>query len=102
MNRRIHDLEEQLKAQPKSITEEMDTGQLRRIRDYLHERISKRFNQSELTSLIYRMGVDPGDIPGETHSDQSLQFVMYCERHGIMNELLEILREERPRHEWKI
>ena len=79
-----------------------DTGELRRRRYYLHEKISERFSPSELVGFMYSLGIDPGDVPGETHHEQCLQFVMYCERHGMMSELLAKLREERPRYEWKI
>lgn len=79
-----------------------DTGELRRRRHYLHEKINERFSQGELTSLMYSLGIDPGRVPGETHEENCLQFVMYCERHGIMAELLDKLRLERPRHDWKI
>ena len=79
-----------------------DTGELRRRRYYLHEKISERFSQAELISLMYSLGVDPGHVPGESHAEQCLQFVMYCERHGIMSEMIKNLRSKRPRHEWKI
>lgn len=79
-----------------------DTGELRRRRYYLHEKISDHFSPGELVSLMYSLGVDPGDVPGEAHNEVCLQFVMYCERHGIMQELLPKLKKERPRSEWKI
>lgn len=79
-----------------------DTGELRRRDYYLHEKISERFSPSELVGFMYSLGIDPGDVPGETHDEQCLQFVMYCERHGMMIELLAKLREKRPRYEWKI
>lgn len=79
-----------------------DTGELRRRRYYLHEQISDKFSQSELVSLMYSMGVDPGDVPGESHNDMCLQFVMYCERHEKMQYLLERLQRERPRSKWKL
>ena len=79
-----------------------DTGELRRRRYYLHEQISDKFSQSELISLMYSMGVDPGDVPGESHNDMCLQFVMYCERHEKMQYLLERLQRERPRSKWKL
>ncbi len=77
-----------------------DTGDLRRRRYYLHEKISDHYSPGELVSLMYSMGIDPGDIPGEAHNEVCLQFVMYCERHGYANELLSKLRAQRPRSDW--
>lgn len=77
-----------------------DTGELRRRRYYLHEKISDHYSPGELVSLMYSMGIDPGDIPGEAHNEVCLQFVMYCERHGYANELLTKLRAQRPRSDW--
>lgn len=79
-----------------------DTGELRRRRYYLHEKIAERFSPSELVGLMYSLGIDPGDIAGETHNDQCLQLVMYCERHGRMSDLLDKLRHVRPRQKWNI
>lgn len=77
-----------------------DTGELRRRRYYLHEKISDHYSPGELVSLMYSMGIDPGDIPGEAHNEVCLEFVMYCERHGYANELLTKLRAQRPRSDW--
>ncbi len=79
-----------------------DTGDLRRRRYYLHEKISDHYSPGELVSLMYSMGIDPGDIPGEAHNEVCLQFVMYCERHGYANELLSKLRAQRPRSDWMV
>lgn len=79
-----------------------DTDELRRRRYYLHEKISDHYNPGELVSLMYSMGIDPGDVPGEAHNEVCLQFVMYCERHGLTNELITKLRKQRPRSDWTI
>ena len=79
-----------------------DTGELRRQRFYLHERISERFSESELISLMYSIGINPGAVSGETHNDQCLSLVMYCERHGYMPELMNKVRQLRPRYDWII
>lgn len=79
-----------------------DTGELRRRRYYLHEKISDHFSPGELVSLMYSLGIDPGDVPGEAHNEMCLQFVMYCERHGLTNELITKLRKLRPRSDWTV
>ena len=79
-----------------------DTGELRRRRYYLHEKISDHFSPGELVSLMYSLGIDPGDVPGEAHNETCLQFVMYCERHGLTNELITKLRKLRPRSDWTV
>ena len=47
-----------------------DTGELRRRDYYLHEKISERFSPSELVGFMYSLGIDPGDVPGETHHEK--------------------------------
>lgn len=47
------------------------------------------FNLSELRELVYKMGFDPENIPGETKDTFARQLVLYFKRHSTLRALLD-------------
>ncbi len=66
----------------------------------LKELIVRYFNREELEDLCFRLGIDKDDLPSATKPELAKEVILYCERHGMLERLLELCREQRPHAEW--
>lgn len=57
---------------------------------------------SDLTVLIYDIGLKPDNFQGETHSERVRRFVVGIEQLGKEDELLARLAERRPHIKWSV
>lgn len=78
--------------------EQADTLLQNRIR--LRELMVRYFNKTELETLCFDLGIDKDDLPNATKPELAQEIILYCERHGTLERLLEICREQRPHAEW--
>lgn len=66
----------------------------------LGKKISDVYKIDELYALARKLSTDYENLPGETRDRKAQELVDYANRHGKVSELLDILREERPRVNW--
>jgi hypothetical protein len=65
-------------------------------REQLHERLVAGFDLPELDGLIFRLGLTPDDVAGDTISSKAQELVLYCERRNRLRDLLEAVDRLRP------
>lgn len=78
--------------------EQADTLLKNRIR--LRELIVRYFNKQELEMLCFDLGIDKDDLPDATKQEMAQELILYCERRGKLEQLLEQCRLQRPHAEW--
>jgi DNA-binding NarL/FixJ family response regulator len=64
------------------------------LTDFIHA----AFNPAELEYLCVRLTINYDDLPGDTHQLKSVELVLYCERHGRLQELGEMVKTLRPHY----
>jgi hypothetical protein len=94
------ELEEMQKARQASEKKLTDTGELRQSR-YLHYRVSRRFDNGELSDLMWWFGIDPDAIQGNSRNEKALNFVLHMMRRGKLPQLVEKLEQLRPNENWR-
>lgn len=62
--------------------------------------IQTHFNLDELDALVFELGVNGEEIGGHTITSRPFHLVEYCQRHGLVERLLETLRRKRPFVDW--
>lgn len=62
----------------------------------LREEITAHFNSEELRTLCFDMNIDYENLGGEGKAGKVRELIAYCERHGRIDELVEICRQLRP------
>ncbi len=99
LNSRVSQLQQEIKPE---FVAKTDTGKLRKTK-WLSERIAQFFNEEELHSLIYDLGYNPEKIINthDTRRQQSLEFVLFIERHSKTEKLLKRLMKKRPSIKWR-
>jgi len=68
--------------------------QLRRV-------LADRFNESELRTLCFDLGIESENLPGDTREALARELVAYCVRHGQIPKLVEVGRQLRPDISWE-
>lgn len=66
----------------------------------LHRTLSTRFNESELRTLCFYLGIDYDDLPGDGKTDKARELIAYLERHDRMPELVKIVQQLRAEIRW--
>lgn len=66
----------------------------------LKELMVRYFNKEELEDLCFDLGIDKDDLPNATKPELAKEIILYCERHGMLERLLDICRRQRPHAEW--
>lgn len=69
-------------------------------RSQLRQLLVQNFNVDEFRTLCFDLGIDYDDLPGETLGAKARELLLYCERHDLVNQLLEICRQERVNISW--
>ena len=74
----------------------MEREQLVRLREML----VTKFDEGELQTLCFDLGVDYASLPGKRKADKARELVAYFERRSQIPELLETGRAQRPDIPW--
>ncbi|MCB9008157.1 MAG: hypothetical protein H6656_12450 [Ardenticatenaceae bacterium] len=83
-----------------AVLEEESAEMLLQNRIRLRELMVRYFNKTELETLCFDLGIDKDDLPNATKPELAQEIILYCERHGKLDRLLDICREQRPHAEW--
>ncbi len=67
----------------------------------LFEKIDRRFNDSELRDLCFRLNVDYEDVEGREKRDKARELVTMMNRHGRLPELIALAAQLRPKVKWQ-
>lgn len=78
--------------------EQAETLLQNRIR--LRQLMTRYFSKNEMEALLFDLGIDPEEIPEGIKSEMAQEIILYCERHGRTEKLLNLCREQRPNAEW--
>ena len=66
----------------------------------LKENIHRYFNREDFDLLIFELGIQDGDIHGNSNEARAKNLIEYMERRNRLPELINKLREKRPHGEW--
>lgn len=77
-----------------------ETGSDPKALAQLRREIVIRFNDSELHSLCFDLGLNYDCLPGQGLEDKARELVEYLERRSRISDLIDICRKERPRTSW--
>jgi hypothetical protein len=78
---------------PGAAPPDADSGALDRLYHVLHT----RFDQEELRTLCFKLGVNYDDLRGEGHSAKARELVLYMSRRmGGLERLRAVIQAERP------
>lgn len=64
----------------------------RRLLDF----VTRHFDDEELKTLCFDLGVEYEDLPARSRSGKARELITYLEKRGRLPELLELLAQERP------
>lgn len=64
------------------------------------KKIRSWFNLTEIRMMCFDLGVEYEDLPGNTLSEKASGLVDYCYRAGLMPQLIDYCRTERPHVTW--
>ncbi|MBK7920014.1 MAG: hypothetical protein IPJ94_27910 [Chloroflexi bacterium] len=66
----------------------------------LRKEIIERFNEGELRTICFDLGIDFDDLRGDAKSDKARELLEHLERSGRLNALIRLVRELRPGIDW--
>lgn len=67
----------------------------------LHRILSTHFDENELRTLCFNLGVDYDDLPGKGKANKARELTGYSARHGRISELVKTGKELRPDIVWE-
>ena len=62
----------------------------------LYERLVHQFSTNELTTLMFKLSIDPEEIAGDTKSAIVRGLIEHCEDRGRLDQLVVAVDEARP------
>jgi hypothetical protein len=62
----------------------------------LLRRMARAFNVDELHSLAFQMGIEAGELRGETFETRAISLIEYVKKRGRLAELVALCRQLRP------
>ena len=62
--------------------------------------LTERFDEGELRTLCFDLGIDYDNLPGSGKADKARELVAYSERHGYIPELVRVAEKQRPDISW--
>ena len=66
----------------------------------LRKALSERFDEGELQTLCFDLGLDYSDLAGLTKSDKARSLIEYLDHRGQLNTLRQLVKEQRPNFDW--
>ncbi|MFO7539878.1 MAG: hypothetical protein R6X32_17710 [Chloroflexota bacterium] len=66
----------------------------------LRQQIMHSFDESELRTLGFDLGIRYDDLEGDIRQDKVRELLLYCLRHGRLDELVTALVAARPHLDW--
>lgn len=70
-------------------------------RAQIRETLDTFFDDGELRTLCFDLGIDYDNLPGDSKTDKARELVGYCERRGRVVALYEAIYRYRPNAFWK-
>ncbi len=67
---------------------------------HLRQTLATRFDEGELRTLCFDLGIDYDDLPATGKSHKATALVAYLHRHGRINELVRVGKQSRPELAW--
>lgn len=67
----------------------------------LRNKITTYFNDDEIESLCFDLGIEYENLAGETREAKARELVIYCERTSKVSQLVNRCRELRPSVDWR-
>ncbi len=83
----------------KDTSEQKRLDRLHRLRQ-LRQILAHHFNEGELRTLCFDLGIDYDDLPGDERAGKARELVSYLKRYGRISELVEIGTAMRPDISW--
>jgi len=71
------------------------------LRADLRNKITSYFNDDEIQSLCFDLGIEYENLAGETREAKARELVIYCERTSKVSQLVNRCRELRPSVDWR-
>ena len=68
----------------------------------LRDILAKRFSIEDLKQLVFDMGIDYEDLPGQIRAAKARELVAYCQRRGLIPKLIEVGQQQRPDINWPL
>lgn len=65
-------------------------------RQRLFEVLDRRFSDDDLRGLVFALGLDYENLPGQAKSNKARELVLYCERRLKLDALAAEIRRTRP------
>ena len=66
----------------------------------LREILDRRFDEGELRTLCFHLGVDYDDLPGQSKADRARELILHCERRECVAEFVAVGKKLRPDISW--
>lgn len=66
----------------------------------LRDNLNTYFSLSEIRTLCFDLGIDYEDLGGDSKNDKVMNLVQFMQRHGRLQELEDLVRQERPYASW--
>jgi hypothetical protein len=70
-------------------------------RTQLRQLLSRHFDESELQTLCFDLGVDYDNLPGDGKAEKARELIEYLERRGRIQELIDVGKKLRPDVPWE-
>lgn len=55
----------------------------------------------ELRTVCFELGIEYDDLPPGGRTDKTRELILFCERHGRIDDLLNLLKRKRPNTDWE-
>lgn len=69
-------------------------------RGAMAEMLTRHFSLGELNQMAFDLAVNGDEIPGTTRGEKARELIAYCERRGLLGEMISLCRERRPNASW--
>ena len=66
----------------------------------LRQILATRFDEGELRTLCFDLGINYDDLPGQGNANKARELIAYLDRHGRISELVSIGKQLRPDVAW--
>ncbi len=66
----------------------------------LHKEMAQAFSVSDLENLCFKLGIDFEEVGGSGKSGKAREIILYCQRRGMLEALVDACQEERPNIAW--